>query len=157
MILFSLGTHSQDFSRMAKAADDYAAITNERIVVQTGYTHYEFTHVKEHFDFCPKEQMQQLMEEANVLVLQGGWGGICEAVDKGKRVVVLPRRNGVEHVHDQGQVAKKMAELGCVICCMDEKDLPAMIEKAKTYNFKPLHRGSAKIVADTLMEWFYNK
>ena len=90
MILFSLGTHSQDFSRMAKAADDYAAMTNERIVVQTGYTHYEFTHVKEHFDFCPKEQMQQLMEEANVLVLQGGWGGICEAVDKGKRVVVLP-------------------------------------------------------------------
>ena len=119
MILFSLGTHSQDFSRMAKAADDYAAMTNERIVVQTGYTHYELTHVKEHFDFCPKEQMQQLMEEANVLVLQGGWGGICEAVDKGKRVVVLPRRNGVEHVHDQGQVAKKMAELGCAICCMD--------------------------------------
>lgn len=29
MILFSLGTHSQDFSRMAKAADDYAAITDE--------------------------------------------------------------------------------------------------------------------------------
>ena len=127
MILFSLGTHSQDFSRMAKAADDYAAMTNERIVVQTGYTHYEFTHVKEHFDFCPKEQMQQLMEEANVLVLQGGWGGICEAVDKGTRVVVLPRRNGVEHVHDQGQVAKKMAELGCVICCMDEKDLQQIV------------------------------
>lgn len=157
MILFSLGTHSQDFSRMAKAADDYAAMTNERIVVQTGYTHYKFNHVKEHFDFCSKEQMQQLMEEANVLVLQGGWGGICEAVDKEKRVVVLPRRNGIEHVHDQGQVAKKMDELGCVICCMDEKDLPAMIEKAKTYDFKPLHRGSAKIVADTLMEWFYNK
>ena len=82
MILFSLGTHSQDFSRMAKAADEYAATTDERIVVQTGYTQYEFTHVKEHFDFCPKEKMQQLMDEADILVLHGGWGGICEAVDK---------------------------------------------------------------------------
>ena len=97
------------------------------------------------------------MDEADILVLQGGWGGICEAVDKGKRVVVLPRRNGVEHVHDQGQVARKMDELGCVICCMDEKDLPTMIEKARTHDFKPLKRGSAKIVSDTLMDWYYNK
>lgn len=115
MILFSLGTHSQDFSRMAKAADDYAAITDEEVIVQTGYTKYDFKHVKEHFDFCPKDKMEQFMDKANILVLQGGWGGICEAVDKGKRVVVLPRRNGVEHVHDQSQVAKKMDELGCVI------------------------------------------
>lgn len=107
MILFSLGTHSQDFSRMAKAADDYAAITDEEVIVQTGYTKYDFKHVKEHFDFCPKDKMEQFMDKANILVLQGGWGGICEAVDKGKRVVVLPRRNGVEHVHDQSQVAKK--------------------------------------------------
>ena len=41
MILFSLGTHSQDFSRMAKAADDYAAITDEKVIVQTGYTKYD--------------------------------------------------------------------------------------------------------------------
>lgn len=155
MILFSLGTHSQEFSRMAKAADDYAAITDEKVIVQTGYTKYDFKHVKEHFDFCPKDKMEQFMDEAGILVLQGGWGGICEAVDKGKRVIVLPRRNGVEHVHDQSQVAKKMDELGCVICCMDEDDLPEMIEKARTYKFKPLHRGSARIVADTLNEWFH--
>lgn len=157
MILFSLGTHGQDFSRMAMAADDYAASTDERIVVQTGYTHYKFKHVKEHFDFCSKERMHQLMDEADILVLQGGWGGICEAVDMGKRVVVLPRRNGVEHVHDQSQVARKMDELGCVICCMDEKNLPQMIEKARTFDFKPLKRGSAKVVADTLYGWFYKK
>ena len=44
-----------------------------------------------------------------------------------------------------------------VCCCMDENDLPAMIEKARTHDFKPLKRGSAKIVADTLMNWYYNK
>ena len=157
MILFSLGTHTQDFSRMAKAADDFAATTDERIVVQTGYTHYEFKNIEEYFDFCPKDRMQQLMDEADILVLQGGWGGIGEAVDKGKRVIVMPRRNGIEHVHDQGQVAKKMEELGCVLSCFDEGKLSLIIDMARTYQFKPLQRGSAKIVVDTLMRWYYNK
>ena len=156
MILFSLGTHNQDFSRMAKAADDFAATAQERIVVQTGYTKYQFENVSDHFDFCSKEKMLQLMDEADILVLQGGWGGICEAVDKGKRVVVFPRRDGVEHVHDQSQVAKKMDDLGCVICCMDESDLSNAIEKARTYCFKPLERGRSIIIAETLKKWFYN-
>lgn len=154
MILFSLGTHDQDFSRMAKAADDYAAVTDERIIVQTGYTHYKFKHVKEFFDFCPKEQMTALMDEADILVLQGGWGGMCEAVDKGKRVVVIPRINGVEHVHDQGQVVRKMEQLGCVLGVYDTKDLPNVIEKARTYIFKPLKRGNASIIKETLEHWF---
>lgn len=176
MILFSLGTHSQDFSRMAKAADDFAATTNERVVVQTGYTHYDFKNVTEHFDFCPKDKMQKLMDEAGILVLQGGWGGICEAVDKGKRVVVIPRINGPEHIHDQGQVVRKMESLGCLIGVYPDGDVPTdgsarltpeiiastsrnlqkAVEKAKTFDFKPLRRGSARIVADTLLKWFYN-
>lgn len=154
MILFSLGTHDQDFSRMAKAADDYAATTDERIVVQTGYTKYEFKHVKEHFDFCPKEKMSRLMDEADILVLQGGWGGMCEAVDKGKRVVCFPRRDVVEHVHDQGQVVRKMEELGCVLGVYESSELASQIEKARTFDFKPLKRGNAKIVAETLKKWF---
>lgn len=48
-----------------------------------------------------------------------------------------------------------MDELGCVICCMNENDLPEMIEKARTYKFKPLRRGSAQIVTDTLNKWFH--
>ena len=53
---------------MAKAADDYAAITDEEVIVQTGYTKYDFKHVKEHFDFCPKDKMEQFMDKANILV-----------------------------------------------------------------------------------------
>ena len=154
MILFSLGTHSQDFSRMAKAADDYASTTDERIVVQTGYTKYKFEHVTEYFDFCPKEKMTKLMDEADILVLQGGWGGICEAVDRGKRVIVIPRINGVEHIHDQGQVVRKMESLGCVIGVYDTKELGAAIEKARTYQFKPLKRGNPIVVKETLDIWF---
>lgn len=157
MILFSLGTHNQDFSRMAKAADEYAATTDERIVVQTGYTHYGFKNVTEHFDFCSKERMATLMGEAEILVLQGGWGGICEAVDKGKRVVVIPRINGVEHVHDQGQVVRKMEQLGCVLGVYDTKDLATVIEKARTFSFRPLKRAATPVIKETLENWFNTK
>lgn len=180
-ILFSLGTHTQDFSRMAMAVEEYAKHhIDDEMVVQTGFTHYRIQGIQEQFDFCPKEKMASLMEWADILVLQGGWGGMCEAVDKGKRVVVVPRINGPEHIHDQGQVTRKMEELGCVIgayamgpgAILPENEFRAnpshlkslahetylsmerAVDKAKTFVFQPLKRGSAKIVAETLKCWF---
>ena len=40
MIFASLGTMDMDFSRMAEAVDNLAAMIGEEIVVQTGYTDY---------------------------------------------------------------------------------------------------------------------
>ncbi len=180
-ILFSLGTHTQDFTRMAMAAEEYASQHPEHsIVVQTGYTKYQIKGVKEQFDFCPKEKMASLMTWADVLVLQGGWGGMCEAVDMGKKTIIVPRINGPEHIHDQGQVTRKMESLGCVLgvyVVEPDTELPENVfrtnpEKLKDlshatfielekilyrvneFNFKALDRGSSKIVTDTLASWF---
>ena len=183
-ILFSLGTHTQDFTRMAMAVEEYAQHHPEHeMVVQTGYTKYVVHGVKEQFDFCPKDKMISLMDWADVLVLQGGWGGMAEAVDKGKRTVIIPRINGPEHIHDQGQVTRKMEQIGCVLGVYaaeagaelpeDEfrkkpavlKDyahrtflgLESVLNRALTFNFQPLQRGNAQIVADTLKAWFPKK
>ena len=183
-IFFSIGTHSQDFTRMAMVAERFALThPKDEVIVQMGYTNYHLKRVKEQFDFCPKDKMVKLMAWADVLVLQGGWGGICEAVDMGKRTVIIPRINGPEHIHDQGQVVRKMDELGCVIgvfVAKDDKELSEnafrinsnlfhhyvevtfnktekAIEKAVHYDFKPLQRGSAKIIAETLKNWFPQK
>ena len=156
MILFSLGTHNQEFKRMAQAADKYAATTNERVVVQTGFTKFQFQHVFEHFDFCSKGIMENYMDQADILVLQGGWGGIREAIDKGKRIVVIPRINGIEHVHDQSQLTKKLEEIGCVLGVYDVNDLSSIIMKARTYEFKKLEKGNPEIIKHTLDSWFSN-
>lgn len=181
-ILCSLGTHTQDFTRMAMAIDEISLNSSNEFIVQTGYTNYRFQNITEHFNFCPKEKMQQLMDEADILVLQGGWGGICEAVDKKKRVIVVPRINGPEHIHDQGQVVRKMEELRCLIgvyAVNDGESLPEdifhknietlkayshktalslkeAIEKAKDFEFQPLVRGNAQIISKTLNDWFKN-
>lgn len=39
MIFASLGTMDMAFVRMAEAIDEWAATTQEEVIVQTGYTH----------------------------------------------------------------------------------------------------------------------
>ena len=155
-ILCSLGTHTQDFSRLARGIDEVARACPEYdITVQTGVTQYSFQYIQNHFDYCPKDRMQQLMEEADILVLQGGWGGIEEAVDKGKRCVVVPRIEGKEHIHNQEQLVKKLDSLGCVVGCFDIEKLLLCIEKASKMQVRPIQKGDATdVINQALMAWF---
>lgn len=153
MILVTVGTHSQPFDRLVIAADKYAAITDEDIIIQQGCSTYKCKNAKS-FDFCPKEEMSKLIAEANIIIMQGGWGAMCEAIDKRKRIIAVPRIEGVEHIHNQEQVVRKLEELGCVIGVYDIKNLPQAIELAKTYNFKPLVRGNCDILISTINKWF---
>ena len=114
MIFASLGTMNIAFNRMAKAVDEWAAITKEEVIVQTGYTDYPYKHAKA-FKFCTKEQMKGYISRADILILQGGWGAISEAMELRKRIVVIPRYDKVEHIHDQFQLIRKLDTLGCVL------------------------------------------
>lgn len=153
MILVTVGGHFQPFDRLVKAADEYAAQTNEKVIIQKGVSTYKCRHA-ESFDFCPKEKMSELLAEAAIVVMQGGWGAMCECIDKGKRIIAAPRIEGVEHIHDQEQVVRKLDSLNCIIGLYDMADLPVAIEKARSFSFKPLSRGNANIITETLEGWF---
>ena len=66
MIFASLGTMDMAFVRMAKAIDEWAATTQEEVIVQTGYTTFNYRHAKA-FDFCTKDEMQQYISIAKLL------------------------------------------------------------------------------------------
>lgn len=155
-VLCLFGTHSHDFSRMAKAVDNLAGkISETEFIVQTGATSYKFKNIKKYFDYCSIERMTKLVSEADILIMQGGWGGIEEAVDCGKKCVVLPRIEGVEHVHNQEQLVRKLDELGCIVGCYDEKDLETCLCKAMTMRVKPLKKGDAtREINHALKKWF---
>ncbi len=154
MIFASLGTMDMPFVRMAKAVDEFAAMAKEEVVVQTGFTEYPYQHAKA-FDFCTKDEMQQYIAQADILILQGGWGAISEAMEQHKRIVAIPRYNKTEHIHDQFQLIRKLDSLGCVIGVFDEKNLLSAVERAKTFDFKQLQKGNAEnIIRRKLQEWF---
>ncbi|MFI3265313.1 MAG: glycosyltransferase [Rikenellaceae bacterium] len=139
---------------MAKAIDDYAATTDEQVIVQTGYTKYDYKHAKA-FDFCSPEEMQRYVDKAQILILQGGWGALSEAVKKHKRIVSIPRIEGSEHNHNQIQIVQKLERLGCVIGVYDVRDLPQAIQAAYLYNFKQINRGEAESrIRQKLNDWF---
>ena len=99
MILVTVGTHSQPFDRLVKAADNYAeSHKNETVIIQKGVSDYK-CEAAESFDFCPKDEMSHYIEKADIIVMQGGWGAMQEAIDDGRRIVAVPRIEGVEHIH----------------------------------------------------------
>lgn len=155
MIFVSLGTMDMPFYRMAKAVDEWAATTNEEVIVQTGYTDFNYNNISKVFKFCTKDEMQDYIDKADILILQGGWGAISEAMGKKKKIVVMPRHDKTEHIHDQFQLIRKLDELGCVIGVFDEKNLPAKIQQAYNFEFKQLKKGNAQpLIEDTLKKWF---
>lgn len=154
MIFASLGTMNMSFARMAKALDDFAATTSEEVIIQTGHTSYVYQHATA-FDFCTKVEMQEYIDRADILILQGGWGAISEAMEKKKRIVAMPRIDIIEHIHDQVQLVRKLDSLGCVIGVFDENEMSQKIKEAYTHEFKQLVRGNAeKRIREKLYEWF---
>ena len=87
--------------------------------------------------------MLNVMKEASIVILQGGWGTISEAIMLGKRIVSIPRRVGQECKHPQDEIVKFLEEKGCLLGCYDTHKLPFIIEKARNYEFKSLKRGDA--------------
>lgn len=78
----------------------------------------------------------------------GGYG-------KKKRIVVMPRHDKTEHIHDQFQLIRKLDELGCVIGVFDEHDLPAKICQAYSFQFQQIKKGKAEpIIEKALQNWF---
>lgn len=154
MIFASLGTMDMAFERMARAVDSFAASVDEEVVVQTGHTRYEYRYARS-FDFCTKDEMLSYIDRASILILQGGWGAISEAMEKRKRIVVIPRYDKTEHIHDQFQLIRKLDSLGCVIGVFDERELPLAVEKARTFDFQQLPKGNAEaLIREKLVEWF---
>lgn len=153
MIFASLGTMDMPFVRMARAVDEWTASVDDDVIVQTGYTDYPYKYAKA-FKFCTKDEMQEYIAKADILILQGGWGAISEAMEKDKRIVVIPRYDKIEHIHDQFQLIRKLDELGCVIGVFDENELPMAIEKAKTFDFRKIKKGNAEtLIRHKLLEW----
>ena len=154
MIFASLGTMDMAFERMARAVDEFAATVDEEVIVQTGYAHDIYKHAKP-FGFCTKDEMLTYIDRASILILQGGWGAISEAMEKHKRIVVIPRYDRTEHIHDQFQLIRKLDSLGCVIGVFDERELPQAVEKARTFDFQQMPKGNAEmIIREKLAEWF---
>ncbi|MHC4126561.1 MAG: glycosyltransferase [Planctomycetota bacterium] len=125
MILATVGTIP--FPRLVRAMDEYAAATDEPVVVQGAGSAVTVRHA-DFRDYLP--DLERWIGEARVVVLHGGVGTIQKVLAAAKPFVMVPRRGHLGEHYDDHQwiMLEKVASKLPGIVVDDISELPAAIE-----------------------------
>jgi UDP-N-acetylglucosamine transferase subunit ALG13 len=130
---------------LAKAIEEYAMTTGEEIIVQLGHTKYHPKGVK-CFKFISPDKLEELIEKADIIITQGGFGSILTCLEKGKKVIAIPRRKDLNECRDDGlgqeEIVRQLEQEGKILALYDTRELSMAIEKARQFNFKVMEKRS---------------
>jgi UDP-N-acetylglucosamine transferase subunit ALG13 len=136
MIFVTVGTHPQQFNRLLMEVDSLVAAGKIKdVFAQTGNSDYVPKNYK-----CKKmlslAEFDEKMKSADLIITHGGEGGIGNALQLRKRMVIVPRlKKFNEHTNDhQLELTKAVADAGWGIAVDNIAELGNAIEKAKKLN-----------------------
>ena len=149
MILVMLGTQNNSFERLLKELDKLKEkkIIKEKIIVQAGYTKYNSKNL-EVFDFIEKDKLEKYQEEANIIITHGGVGSIVSSINKGRKVIAIPRlKKYEEHVNDhQKDIVESFSNNGYIIGINDVNELEEAYKKIDKFKPKKYIPNNSKII-----------
>ncbi|MGQ8870919.1 PssE/Cps14G family polysaccharide biosynthesis glycosyltransferase [Paenibacillus sp. TSA_86.1] len=150
MIFAIVGTQRFSFDRMFALLDEAieAGIIQEEVVAQSGYTSYEPRHFRT-IPFLSQEEMNTYIESSRCVITHAGIGSITHCLERGKPVVVIPRRKDHgEHVDDhQLEIAKVFQERGYVAAAESQFELRELIPCIEEMEFQPYVRQPSDLVS----------
>lgn len=154
MIFVTLGTQDKSFKRLLKAVEKEKINGNikEKVIVQAGYTKYK-SDVMEVFDTISKDEFEEYMEQASLIITHGGVGSILTALELNKKVIAAPRLSKYkEHTNDhQKQIVNEFEKEGYILALRDFTKLDKVLVKAKTFTPKKYQSNKVnfqKIITD---------
>ena len=165
MILVTLGTQDKSFKRLLEAIDREIENGNikDKVLVQAGYTKYKSKNM-EIFKSVSNDRLEELMEEASLVITHGGVGSILTALKYNKKVIATPRLSKYnEHTNDhQKQIVEEFGRLDYIIPLKDLTKLDKMLIKSKTFKpkeFKSNNENFKKMITNYIEEsnhisWF---
>jgi len=131
MIALLLGTNPFPFTRLLRAMDEWARRTGEKVVAQTGYTPVENNTLECH-PFLPHADIIELISRADLVVCQGGFGSIRDALRVGKPIVAVPRMPDLRESTDhQRELVEALHEQGLVEMVINVDELGLAIDRAR--------------------------
>jgi UDP-N-acetylglucosamine transferase subunit ALG13 len=156
VIFVTVGTHTAQFDRLVRAADEYARTTSEEVIVQRGAS--APTTAARSFDFCDSAEVDRLIRASRVVVCHGA-DTILDVLRAGKPVLAVPRQKRYGEALNDHQVdfALALAERGWIaILEAPEAGLPEAIERAAglTIPSVPDEPPLASAIRDLLRDWF---
>ncbi len=140
MILVTLGTQDKSFSRLIKAIEDLKLpnTLKDEVIVQSGYTEYASS-VLEIKDYYSQIELDELRQEADLIITHAGVGSILDVLKFNKVVIAVARlKQYGEHTNDhQLELLDAFANEGYILRCDDLSKLSEVIEIARTFKPKP--------------------
>lgn len=154
MILVLLGTQNNSFYRLLKEIERLiqSKEIKEEVIVQAGYTKYTSKNMKI-LDFVSKEELEELLSKADLIIAHGGVGSILLSITKDKKVIAVPRLHKYEeHVNDhQKDIVELFNKKGYIIGVQGVEELEQAIhqvEKFKPKKYKQNNDRMLKIIED---------
>lgn len=133
LLVVTVGSDHHPFDRLIGWVDRWLAeggSARVRAVLQHG-TAARPAHGEAH-DFVPHEQLMELLESADVVVMQGGPMGIVESRRSGRIPIAIPRLHRLGEVVDDHQVdfCTLLAGRDELVMAQNEAEVVAAIEAA---------------------------
>ena len=134
-----LGTQNNSFHRLLEEIDRLIEIgkINDEVIVQAGYTKYKSQNMKI-VDFVSNDEIEKLEQQADCIITHGGVGSIIGSIEKGKKVIAVPRlKQYGEHVNDhQLDIVESFDKLGYIIGITDVSQLEEALQRVKVFEPK---------------------
>ena len=151
MIFVMLGTQNNSFQRLLEEIDKLISknIIKEEVIVQAGYTQYQPKCEKmKIIDFMPREELDTYEQNANFIITHGGVGSIITSLEKGKKVIAVPRLHQYgEHVNNhQTEIVEKFNKGGNIIGLQAVEELEEAIKKVQNFEPKPYIENNKKML-----------
>jgi UDP-N-acetylglucosamine transferase subunit ALG13 len=138
VILVTVGAQ-MPFDRMVRAVDCWAAaVKRTDVFAQIGPTTWRPRHIR-WADFLSPTEFRAKVEAATLLVAHAGMGSILTALERGRPILVMPRRGDLMETRNDHQIAtaRRFAEQGRVSVAMDEDELVERLNQMHTLAAAP--------------------
>lgn len=149
MILVLLGTQNNSFHRLLEEVEKNIkdGTIKDEVIVQAGYTKFQ-SHRMRIIDLMSKEQLEKFQDEADLIITHGGVGSIVSSIQKGKKVIAVPRMHEYgEHVNNhQKEIVKDFNDKGYIIGIEKVEDLKQAIIKMQNFNPKKYQSNNEKML-----------
>jgi len=158
MILCLVGTNPYDFSRLVKAVDNLAIKLDMPVVVQVGNTGYKPKNC-EYFKFKAKKEVANLLKHSDLVISQGGYGSMTDAIMLNKKLIAVPRIIDFNESQDnQVELVEYYESKGYLQACYDIKLLEQIVYKAlnNKFVFKTYIR-ETEVTVSSIIKGFLNE
>ena len=149
MILILLGTQDKPFTRLLEAVDKAIkkGDIKEEVVAQIGFTKYSSKNIKT-FELIPKDEYEQIISEADLIITHAGVGSILTGLKKNKKVIAAARlKEYGEHTNNhQLEILNEFYNKGYILKLDNFDDLPKILKKSKTFEPKKYASNNAKFI-----------